>query len=1405
MNADNKMAKVLGAVVAAAMLCGVVTVSATAGDVDGESGAQTSSEQQADVKAKGQGEVAQNDGQAAGSSDAAKVKPQLKAESGDRLTSTVPKKAGSAPAPQAQTSVQQQAPQAQSEVAAPQTRAQAPQAQGGTQSPLLGQEPTTPTVTIVYGNDGAFKLTVKDGSWLDFRSDGRYTYHSFDNTEVSVAPNELINQNNDDGSLNSIAYSYPYGSPVPDLTVSKDSRQPATFNTLEALSFSRSSGSVINDIYSGYKYGYSVSRNDSWQEDVELDNWGNASLIKNRISQGYGSQVHYNIQIGPGTVGSARRSPWLGLADKDASYSLGSQVSFTDPEHTFLPADSSSMFARISNPGLLNFDEIGKLDTSNVTNMSHMFDNSPVITGTASFKGWKTSNVTDMSYMFHNTKVSEISALSHWDLSKVQTMAYMFSDATDLQNIDDAKNLELHSLTDMSWMFSEDGKFTDVSVMGTWDTSHVTTMKGLFSGAQGFDGLPSTESLTELRGVDKINMDAVTDASQMFAYNQNLKSIGGIGKLQVSNVNSIASMFCDDWALTELDLHAWNTKNITDMSYAFAMDNPAYYGSGMSDSEKNMNSHLASIDLSGWNTSAATNLSRMFTGCSRLVALKGIASWQTGSVQSINGIFWNCYKLSTLDLSRWDISSIWDMDSAFRNFGKEAGHVDLASLKGWDFAGRSVDVSNMFDGCAAETLPVAGWSMGGVPYTQGMFSNMPNLKTLDVSKWDTRNDGDMGRMFQNDPKLESVDVSNWKTDNLRETSDMFNGDSSLTSVGSMAANAGTGAWKVEDYFYSAINMFKDCPKLKSLDLSGWNLRYAASDYKHIEHVGNNTYCHADLGIDNMFSGDSALESLDLSGWNVPHVTTVKNMFAGTSSLKNLDLSGWDASSVTSFSNTFTGAGAPDGMKLDLSNWKVNNTVSIELPLRDANVSAVDLTGWDTTANTGFQPRFSAKLRQLTVGPKTVLRPEYFVEGVEPGGLTRGISQYTGQWAEASAKPNAVQTCTAADGSSYTAHGEAWNSCGRPAGTGATAAMMNQANAHPHEATYLWEQHALVHFAGLDPTKPTASYDDTAMAPKDLYGADGESIKVDDNTTPVDVHGMFFTLPEELKAEDYKNVGWLRDDDPMADIQKSQTRMWVPGGEWVVRAMWEENKPTPKPEPSVPATPSKPGNPGTSSKPETPDNSSNQNGSTNQTQPSKPSNPSASKNPTQPAVPAGSANQTQPGKPSKPEASDSGSASGPAASSDGGLAVAGQSSVILPVQAPLAAQPVLAQALPALPAASAVRNTVSPSGVAAGAAAPQANALGGGVNSGAPAPRVQTPSPSCIENEGVAYVLDAAGYVVPTVEHCSTASSAAPVSANNRSTFPWWIALLLLLFLIPLAKRNRFVIYARHRSPEETER
>lgn len=73
---------------------------------------------------------------------------------------------------------------------------------------------------------------------------------------------------------------------------------------------------------------------------------------------------------------------------------------------------------------------------------------------------------------------------------------------------------------------------------------------------------------------------------------------------------------------------------------------------------------LTSLDVSGLNTSNVTNMTAMFNSCSALTSLD-LSGLNTSNVTNMTAMLYRCSSIISLDLSGWDISNNTNMSSMF--------------------------------------------------------------------------------------------------------------------------------------------------------------------------------------------------------------------------------------------------------------------------------------------------------------------------------------------------------------------------------------------------------------------------------------------------------------------------------------------------------------------------------------------------------------------------------------------------------------------------------------------------------------------------------------------------------------------------------------------------------------------
>ena len=220
--------------------------------------------------------------------------------------------------------------------------------------------------------------------------------------------------------------------------------------------------------------------------------------------------------------------------------------------------------------------DLSSFDTSNVTDMRGMFWVSKV--KSLDVSKFNTGKVKDMSYMFTHLNVTSIDGLSNFDTSNVTNMDHMFylnaSATLDVSSFNTSK------VTNMTGMFAYCPELTSLN-LNNFDTSNVTSMDLMFvdshvsplnlkkfntSKVTSMNGMfrDSRATTLDLSSFDTSN---VTDMSGMF-WNSKVTTLKGLEKFNTSKVNGMSRMF-GSTQLSTLDLRNFNTSNVTNMSEMF--------------------------------------------------------------------------------------------------------------------------------------------------------------------------------------------------------------------------------------------------------------------------------------------------------------------------------------------------------------------------------------------------------------------------------------------------------------------------------------------------------------------------------------------------------------------------------------------------------------------------------------------------------------------------------------------------------------------------------------------------------------------------------------------------------------------------------------------------------------------
>lgn len=308
---------------------------------------------------------------------------------------------------------------------------------------------------------------------------------------------------------------------------------------------------------------------------------------------------------------------------------------------------------------------------------------------------YATSNMTDMSHLL--TLYNEAEQFPDY-AEELQLEGYSNVEPLTVPNI---THFDTSNVTNMDSMFSGAESFNQD--IGNWDTSSVTNMRNMFKGAYLFN-----------QDIGKWDVSNVTDMSYMFCdtkFNQNINdwdvsnvtnmegflsvtylSKGSynhpLNKWNVSNVTNMKRMFSQQVNFTQ-DLNSWDVSNVLDMSYMFSM----YI---LPDFTSKTNPSVES-----WQTKNVIDMSGMFGDCKSFNG--DISNWDTSSVTNMHEMFRNAASFNQ-DISAWDTSSVTNMTYMF--FKASSFNQDLSNWCVSNVASKPVQFN---DGATNWTLPKPVW------------------------------------------------------------------------------------------------------------------------------------------------------------------------------------------------------------------------------------------------------------------------------------------------------------------------------------------------------------------------------------------------------------------------------------------------------------------------------------------------------------------------------------------------------------------------------------------------------------------------------------------------------------------------------------------------------------------------
>ena len=295
-----------------------------------------------------------------------------------------------------------------------------------------------------------------------------------------------------------------------------------------------------------------------------------------------------------------------------------------------------------------------------------------------------------------------------------------------------------------------------------------------------------------------------------------------------------------------------------------------------------------------------TRTAQWFYYCTNLTSINGMEYLNTSQATSMYEMFYDCEKLTSIDLSHFDVGQVTTMQLMF------AGCSSLQSvdLSGWQ-APALTDMRAMFSGCSAlQTVNLDDFYAPKLAFAGEMFNRCGSLTVIDLSAMTTGSLYGVYSLFQECTSLRSVTFGDgFDVKNADQFSYMFYKCSSLQSV------------DLSSFRPSQVTtlecMFDGCTSLQTVNLGGLCTA-----------IGNNNFSGY---LNNMFNGCAALTAVDFTGMNTAYVRSMANMFNGCASLTTLDLSPFNTSRVTSMAGMFNGCSLLNSIYVS-SVW-ITNSVS----------------------------------------------------------------------------------------------------------------------------------------------------------------------------------------------------------------------------------------------------------------------------------------------------------------------------------------------------------------------------------------------------------------------------------------------------------------------------------------------
>ncbi len=739
----------------------------------------------------------------------------------------------------------------------------------------------------------------------------------------------------------------------------------------------------------------------------DISNWNTANVTN--MSKMFSSALVFNQNIGN----------WNTSKVTNMSYMFQYTGAFNGDISSWNTANVTDMWGMFYSTGVFN-QNIGNWDTANVTYMGGMFGNAQAFNQDISswntskvtsmaymfadnrafnkdIGNWNTANVTDMSYMFRANQAFN-KDIGNWNTANVTNMAFMFYGASLFnQNIGSWQLNPAVNMTNMLSYSSLDCANYSATLRGWADNPNTPSGRtlGAIDRQYGTSALAARTSLIATKGWN-ITGDSPSGniCGRPFVTVWDMGIPGGNQSTPTSLRFGITTL------LNKPVSYTWTSSGGSSGSGTLTTNNSAQIAGlpageiitlsiaseikaiNIAANSSNDNRRLIKITQWGdaaWSTmenafsdcvnlnvtatdipdlSAVRSMRNMFNNCQSMTGPANIGSWNTATVNNMEGLF-GANLVFDQDISSWNTANVTNMGyllSGARTFNQDLSNWNTSNV---------TNMEGMFQGTTASNLNISNWNTQNVTNMQGMFAYTPVFNE-DISNWNTSNVTNMSNMFGASQAF-NQNISSWNTAAVTNMSQMF---ANATSF-----NQPIGNWNTA----SVTNMYIMFAGAKNFnqDIGNWNTS-------------------AVTNMSGMFDSATAFNK-PIGNWNITAVTDMHGMFNYASSF-NQDLSQWDISSVLRMGYMFVNATA---FNQNIGNWQLNPnadmTNMLNLSGMDCQNYSLTLNGWANNPNIPSGRNFGASYKQYGTNAETardflINTKGWTITGDSPSGQNCGLDQ-----------------------------------------------------------------------------------------------------------------------------------------------------------------------------------------------------------------------------------------------------------------------------------------------------------------------------------------------------------------------------------------------------------------------------